>query len=541
MRIEEIDVTPRPRSLEAVAQEKWTPAGAVSELVDNALGVGRGNATEVRHIWNPATRELVLLDNGIGMSDLGDMAQLGKGVNIVAGDIGKYGYGGTKAIMWLPSVVEVYTIHKGREGHFRIDWDEYIARAEKSFDRNGGYPPVKAVWDAGSARYQPLRDIGGGVAIVMKLRPGRAIITTNVKRELTRTYTPGLLAGKRIVWTTVGKNGETVFLKPEQSRLTNEIEFTGAVEVVRGGNAINLPYSAKFGNDPKISVDRARASIGFGHRVIYETTECYSSPDRKVRYTVPDVCGLVILGDGWQGFLSTAKDDINDDEVKRTLMGQVFYKIEALLKASQTARDSLQLDAACLQVQDLFRGAFVKQSQPGVSDPDGDLTVMDGGGEGEGPGPGPAPGPIPTPKKGKHVADGSERVGKLGSSVIQIAHLDDAGMGGRLATVELEDGSIVAYLNKDQQTIKIAMVKKPVNEFLLAAHITHALAEALILRRDDLALTEKLFGKSIKKIIEEQQNDNYKIGRLARVITDRLHISKGDIVSEVDADTAITV
>jgi hypothetical protein len=50
------DTSPSARILTALANISWKPHGAISEIVDNALGEQRGNADEVLIIWDKRAR-----------------------------------------------------------------------------------------------------------------------------------------------------------------------------------------------------------------------------------------------------------------------------------------------------------------------------------------------------------------------------------------------------------------------------------------------------------------------------------------------------
>src|SRR5260370_12400476 len=91
----EFDCTPKPAFLLAVRNQDWTAAGAISELVDNSFGPGRGNANFVQITYDINHRTLVVRDDGQGMEAVGRLFQLGNTIGRVAGDIGIYGKGGT--------------------------------------------------------------------------------------------------------------------------------------------------------------------------------------------------------------------------------------------------------------------------------------------------------------------------------------------------------------------------------------------------------------------------------------------------------------
>src|ERR1043165_8221357 len=95
-----VDTAPKASFLRGLQGKDWSYAGAISELVDNSFGQGRGNATEVYIAWNANKRELTVTDNGNGMDRVSRLFRLGDTVGRSPGDIGEYGSGGTMALIW---------------------------------------------------------------------------------------------------------------------------------------------------------------------------------------------------------------------------------------------------------------------------------------------------------------------------------------------------------------------------------------------------------------------------------------------------------
>src|SRR5436190_20027794 len=103
MRVEQITMTPLPHYLEAVMSQKWTVSGALAELIDNSFGPARGDASRVEIEWNATTRTFTVRDDGQGMKELELLLRPGRTIGLSAKDIGRYGAGGTMAVMWLAS------------------------------------------------------------------------------------------------------------------------------------------------------------------------------------------------------------------------------------------------------------------------------------------------------------------------------------------------------------------------------------------------------------------------------------------------------
>ena len=105
----------KPAMLRSFAAMKWTVTGAISEMIDNSFGLGRGNASRCHVTYDPKQRRLTVLDNGVGMNPhVGKLFRFGDAIGRTPGDIGLYGSGGTMAILWLAEKVTVWTLRDGR-------------------------------------------------------------------------------------------------------------------------------------------------------------------------------------------------------------------------------------------------------------------------------------------------------------------------------------------------------------------------------------------------------------------------------------------
>jgi len=137
--VRKFDTTPKPAFLLAMRNQRWTVQGALSELVDNGFGPGRGNAKRVDIIHDTTNRVITVLDDGQGMESIGRLFQLGNTIGRCPGDIGLYGSGGTMAILWLASVVDVWSLKSGVVSHDSVDWLEQINRDT--------YPEISEDWE----------------------------------------------------------------------------------------------------------------------------------------------------------------------------------------------------------------------------------------------------------------------------------------------------------------------------------------------------------------------------------------------------------
>src|SRR5262245_9109914 len=113
-----ISLAPKPNFLLSLANRNWHVKTAISELVDNALGKLRGDAKHVKIIHDTTKRILTVFDDGNGMPHLVKAFRLGDSAGIGPEDIGRYGCGGTIAMIWLAYRVRIWTMQDdGRVMH----------------------------------------------------------------------------------------------------------------------------------------------------------------------------------------------------------------------------------------------------------------------------------------------------------------------------------------------------------------------------------------------------------------------------------------
>ena len=127
------------------------------------------------------------------MESIGRLFQLGNTIGRCPGDIGLYGSGGTMAILWLASVVDVWSLKNGFVSHDSVDWLEQINRDT--------YPEISEDWETATPANTPARllGLGHGTMIRIKLSRERTLIPSNIRRDLFKTYAPALRIGKKLV------------------------------------------------------------------------------------------------------------------------------------------------------------------------------------------------------------------------------------------------------------------------------------------------------------------------------------------------------
>jgi hypothetical protein len=203
--------TPKPAMLRSVQNERWTVTGALAELIDNSFGSGRGNATAVTIFHDTGSRSLTVLDNGRGMDAVGRLFQHGNSIGHSIGDIGEYGAGGTKALLWLASKVSIWTLHDHKVQHDQVTWSEWFGL--KSFDDAN----VSNEWyEANRSNTPPeLLAIRHGTLIRLHLLATRAFRANNTVRDLASSRT---MASKRRCRMTTCSRSEARVWHPRNGR-----------------------------------------------------------------------------------------------------------------------------------------------------------------------------------------------------------------------------------------------------------------------------------------------------------------------------------
>lgn len=514
------DTTPKTEFLTGLASQKWNPAGALAELVDNSFGELRGNAKHVLITYDRRKSIITVLDDGVGMDHVGRLFQLGNTIGRGPNDIGKYGSGGTMAILWLPTEVAVWTMRNRMVMHDRIVWKDHIGKKD--------FPQINDVWERASLRNTPtaLLEQGHGTMIEMKLRPQRSIQADNIQRELQRIYAPGLRYGKVIKWLTIAKGGRDYlqtlsgepFELPEDPRrivhFNLNVRHDEKLLPVQGTVALTegLPYSQSL------------VSIGFGHRVIFSTRECYASHDGETSYSGSGVGGWLDLGDGWQDYLSTTKDAINDDVLRTALMHHVFTKIEPLLKQTEEDRLSIILDGMSLELTDMLTGtqelalavgeddsdewvpASTKVTYPSLREPK--LKPFEAF---------PFQVKVEVPKPEKFPGEGHR---DKPVTRIQLHPVSDADMIGALCRLEIlsdNETNLRVEINKELDVIQELLKARPINRMALHLLVTREIASALV---EHPAMVKRSLAPKIIRVLDALPDNAQKERKLARILMD---------------------
>ena len=389
-----------PHILLAHANSELEPKTALAELIANSFG--HGQATRVEIIYNRHRRTMSVNDNGGGMEHIYLLLKLGASTTYgqVAGNISKYGVGGTDAMLSLSSRSKIWTMR----GDGRVMFDD-VPWTRVMHIRNLRNVIINDEWYQATPENTPriLLRQGQGVHIMMYLRRDRILRTDSLKRELARRFAPGLRQDLSIIWTTIERNGQrssehlTATALPRWPRDPNHhVKFAEVIS----HDGERFPIRGEFGLFPDLSGRLSKATIGFYPQVVIETAECYTDPE-GLSYSGRGVAGYVDLGDGWQNKLSTHKEDIDDHILRGKLMTVIFEKIKPLLEQTEQDEQAIILNNFVLDLEGAFNrlATVVTLSRPvGSAVAEGPL-----GPRPRGPNlPNPRVRPIPDPNRPRH-------------------------------------------------------------------------------------------------------------------------------------------
>ena len=489
---------PQPHMLRGLQNQAWTVGGAISELVDNGFGEGRGNAQNIWVTWNATERVLTVLDDGDGMDDVSRLYRLGDTIGVRPGDIGKYGMGGTLALLWLGRRAQVWTLKDGRVASATVNWDQQITDNE--------FPEI----DRSTYRVTPantpteLLAVHHGTLVRLEFPPKRHMTVPNVQRELALRYGPAMRRGRRLFWLTVGRGswGEQKSLA-EVIRIPNPT--TLMVEFELDGHTLGAVGEA--GIVPGLRIADSEVGIGFGTRLLFTTKDCYRSPDGSRTYGGIGVCGYVDLQENWLGFLTQLKSNIDDDRARSMLMAALFAQLEPLLKEAEERNLSVLLENIMFELQTSGIVALNRRDSGGLlrPDPEGDEVM-------------------PVVQRG----DGLERERNPHTPAsaqdpeamkFELARATDHDMEGLLCKVDSIAGGLKGYINIEHPFVTAAIQMDPPNRMALHELVAHSIADLLFERED---LLKKVLSKAVLRQIEEREEPRVRRGYLARLMVDRI-------------------
>jgi Histidine kinase-, DNA gyrase B-, and HSP90-like ATPase len=493
---------PTGRILHGIRSRKWSIPEAIAELVDNSFGELRGNADTVTIQWNVKKRLLRIIDNGQGMKDVADLFTLGEGTTSGPGDIGVFGMGGSEALLWLADHATVETLRPdlidGRVARGRANWTSCIARQD--------FPTIDTEWRRATPATctSDLLERGHGTLILLRLRDGLRLYPEIIRDQLSRRYGVGLRHGRRIEWMDeIGEEKVITLVQPWNPGMMQDV-ITATVRIERG-----LSAQVIAGRVEGLSVRNSKLAVNYLYRQIKETTEGFGR-------IVQGAVGYVDLSAEWLDCLTTTKDDIREDcrDLEAELMRQIAEVLRPLVEPLEQAK----LEKVFTNV----RINLKRQLEFGIqhlmaSDPDGvDSDIIDvpgelpSGGQGvDGPG---APRPRKPRRPEQHAAQ------------IDIEQVSDGENGGLVCKVIVDRiGDIPtakAFINKDYELVKMALLAEPINQRLLEHILIAALSTEIV--KNDALVTFGLFTQAQADALMQRFDHNAfdVILHLIRVLTD---------------------
>ena len=330
---------PTPRILLGYRNKNWSVASAVSELVDNSLGIDRGNAETVTLRWDRKTATLDVLDDGRGMPAVSYLFVLGQGIGDGQNDIGRYGQGGSQALLWLADSVSIWTLDKTGLGRTKQDIRHAIEK-QRWFEVDDARVPPR-----GGNLPAELEVYGHGTLIRLALRKERRVNHEAIAKELSKLYGPGLRKGhRRIIWS---ENGNATAISPWDP---GERGYSQSAEIqVRGMGAFVEASVA-----PDVSIREAEMSVSWGYREIFRTREPFGA------YSGGRIWGRIELRPEWKPFLTTNKDGLIDDGLRFDLMAAANKVILPVLQYLEEENEEL-LEASLRLEAEIDFGPFLRK------------------------------------------------------------------------------------------------------------------------------------------------------------------------------------
>jgi len=471
---------PTARILLTIRNRSWTAHQALAELVDNAFGEKRGRASHVRIAWSPKCRMLTILDDGQGMTDVLDLFTLGQGTESGGQDIGLYGVGGSEALLWLADYAEVTTLREGRVSRGKADWAKCIERQQ--------FPDINNRWRDATVATCPtdLLELGHGTGIALRLRPRLQIHSELIQEKLSRLFAVALRTNRHITWTTLEPH---VAMQHLHAWTPGELQdvCSGTVTLANG-----LAATFTAGRVDGLSIANSKLSVNYVYRQIKETTAGFGRP-------VQGACGHVDLSGEWLRYLTTTKDDIQEDgrEYETTLMAEIAKQLKPLVDQLAAAKRAKIFSNIRINLKQKLEHGFKVLAPRGRT-----------GGSGSEPGSGGEPRPRLPPRPQIHAA------------VVDILEVGDQDVNGVLCRAIMTETGITAFVNKDHALIVKALEAEPVNQMLLEQVLIAALAKE-IMEADALVTFGLLSQRDADALFEHYDGNTWDVFlHVIRVLTD---------------------
>jgi hypothetical protein len=221
------------------------------------------------------------------------------------------------------------------------------------------------------------------------------------------------------------------------------------------------------------------------------------------------VLGYIDLGEGWQEFFTTTKNEINDDEVREVLMAVIFERIKPLLEKIDEQEKTIHITDIAIQLERALNGG--KNITAKVGDEPGEIEILTGVHTGD-------DGPVdPDGTKRDKRNPGDNDAKNNAATSIKLLFRSDQQMDRLLASCDANPDSIVMFVNKDHELVQLALESKPVNRAALHALITPALVSEVI---NHPQIYRKVFPASERAQLETREGAE-KMHYATRLLLDR--------------------
>jgi len=360
--------------------------------------------------------------------------------------------------------------------------------------------------------------IGHGTLIRMHLLPTRSLRVNNIVRDLARFYSTGLRKGRHISWVTCRKGTPDDTMELADPFATpSEHSRTINFDLVLEHRGEHLPVHGSVIFDENTPQSESRVQIGFGYRMIRSTTECFQSRDGEEKYAGIGVSGWLDLGEGWQPYLSTTKDAVDDAPLYSALMDHVFKRIKPLLQAAERKSFSVQFDDLAIGLEqalnsrtgDVVVKVGTEMGPPPTTDNSTGVPPTDH-----------PPGPPPEiPMSNGRPGDSERNVSP--SLEITIYQESDSALEGALCQAGIRGNDIFVAVNRDHAFVQEALKARPVNRMAFNVMIVDELARAIV-EVDDGILIKKIFHRDVASAIYGIEHNHHRSRIVARRLIDRV-------------------
>lgn len=399
---------------------------ALSEFIDNSLGEGAGNATEVVIRWD--AKSIVIADNGEGVARCQALFTLGDSESrLHARDIGQFGYGAKVGALYLAWHMALETNHAGRIHRHAVDWEQVL---------KSGLWPIEYNGEGASANGKRR----GTTITLTRRHKGRVWQGEPLAQFLAHIYRPALLAGKKI--RLQHRSGSTV-KEWDLSKYLGALHLSDKLKV--SGSVDGKDFALRAGIGHELSARLNGIHIAFGHRFICTESRLIE------RHIPPGLYAEVMLSDAWKKSLSSNKSSIAHG--RDELLAEVERLLVPLLdKLDEQARE-LEIKSITVALQ-----ARAQQAIDALGDEIGDvgdgkedviIDHEDGGNGGRG------SGPTMPRKRADGEGDKSHDAAKNRRTGIKLQFVSH--MGERVSKVDTSHLEVLVSMNRDLQIIRDKM------------------------------------------------------------------------------------